>query len=166
MWRWNGLRINKENREYPLSHTPLSIHNLMFCYCFEQKKRTNFCISNSKCHAIFTHNIYWYFLWWRHSLFFSKKNSLAPKPSVRECETFGNFSSDQDKRSHWSGYSHAYCIYIWYHKLHSIKNSYSGQYPSARTIYKQIQILGLILYTEIYDKTNKVIRDLGRNLLG
>lgn len=80
MWRWNGLRINKKNREDPLSHTSLSIHNLMFW----KKKLTNFCISNSKCHAIFTHNICWYFLWWRHSLFFSKKTHW------RQSQAWGN----------------------------------------------------------------------------
>ncbi|KAF5821722.1 hypothetical protein HanXRQr2_Chr01g0017421 [Helianthus annuus] len=45
-------------------------------------------------------------------------------------------------------------MYIWLHKLYSIIKSHSRYYPSARRVYKQIQILGIILDTEIYHKTN------------
>ncbi|KAJ9535512.1 LOW QUALITY PROTEIN: hypothetical protein OSB04_un001353 [Centaurea solstitialis] len=48
-------------------------------------------------------------------------------------------------------------MYIWLHKLHSIIKSQPGYYPSARRVYKQIQILGIILDTQIYHKTNKGI---------
>ncbi|KAL8466390.1 hypothetical protein ACS0TY_035479 [Phlomoides rotata] len=40
-------------------------------------------------------------------------------------------------------------------KLHSIINSDSGYYPSARRVYKQIQIFGIILNTGIYHKTDR-----------
>ncbi|KAJ0957065.1 hypothetical protein HanPSC8_Chr01g0022901 [Helianthus annuus] len=54
-------------------------------------------------------------------------------------------------------------MYIWLHKLHSIIKSHSRYYPSARRVYKQIQILGIILDTEIYHKTNQGYLDWGEN---